>query len=156
MIKTIFYIKFLLQSTNHHGVHSPFVFDYLTKCLYKKPRLSKNRVENVILKSVSYFKFKNVCIENIYLKNKLHFLKFESPYDIVVFENLQLNVLLKFFNKEWVHNGTLVIVPDLRNQQVEWKKTIAHPKITVSMDCFSLGLLFIRKEQIKEHFTIRL
>ena len=30
------YFKFLLTSTNEHGVHSPFVFDFVTKGLYKK------------------------------------------------------------------------------------------------------------------------
>ena len=30
------YLKFLLRSTNEHGVHSPFVFDLVTKCLYDK------------------------------------------------------------------------------------------------------------------------
>jgi predicted O-methyltransferase YrrM len=30
------YIKFLLKSTNQHGVHSPFVFNLVTKCLYDK------------------------------------------------------------------------------------------------------------------------
>ncbi len=30
------YLKFLLQSTNQHGVHSPFVFDLVTKCFYDR------------------------------------------------------------------------------------------------------------------------
>ncbi len=30
------YIKFLLNSTNQHGVHSPFVYNFITKCLYDK------------------------------------------------------------------------------------------------------------------------
>lgn len=30
------YIQFLWQSKNEHGVHSPFVFDFVTKCLYDK------------------------------------------------------------------------------------------------------------------------
>ncbi|MEM7086995.1 MAG: class I SAM-dependent methyltransferase [Bacteroidota bacterium] len=28
------YLKFLLRSTNQHGVHSPFVFDLVTRCFY--------------------------------------------------------------------------------------------------------------------------
>lgn len=33
------YLKFLWHSTNQHGVHSPFVFDLVTKCFYnKKPK----------------------------------------------------------------------------------------------------------------------
>ena len=31
------YIKFLSISTNQHGVHSPFIFQFVTKCLYVKP-----------------------------------------------------------------------------------------------------------------------
>ncbi|MDJ0644934.1 MAG: class I SAM-dependent methyltransferase [Flavobacteriaceae bacterium] len=30
------YLKFLLRSTNQHGLHSPFVYDLATKCFYDK------------------------------------------------------------------------------------------------------------------------
>ena len=32
------YLRFLLKSTNQHGVHSPFVFSLVTKCFYDKKR----------------------------------------------------------------------------------------------------------------------
>jgi len=32
------YIKFLIKSTNQHDVHSPFVFDLITKCFYDKKK----------------------------------------------------------------------------------------------------------------------
>lgn len=34
MFQVIEYIKFLFKSTNQHGVHSPFVYNLVTKCFY--------------------------------------------------------------------------------------------------------------------------
>ena len=41
------YLKFLWNSKNEHGVHSPFVFNLLTKCFYDK----KSKPEYAILKN---------------------------------------------------------------------------------------------------------
>jgi predicted O-methyltransferase YrrM len=35
------YIKFLFHSKNEHGVHSPFVFDLVTKCFYDNTKYSE-------------------------------------------------------------------------------------------------------------------
>jgi len=47
MQKIISYITFLFYSTNHHGIHSPFVFDLITKCFHKK----NNTLESAAFKS---------------------------------------------------------------------------------------------------------
>lgn len=49
------YITFLWNSKNQHGVHSPFVYDLVTKCLYDK----KNYPEYSILKN-----YRNSLLEN--------------------------------------------------------------------------------------------
>jgi hypothetical protein len=113
-------------------------------------------LEDVILKSVPYFNCKRARIDDPDVKDKFPSLTFEPPFDMIVFETFRLGALLELVERNALHNGTLIIIPNLRNQQVEWNKAIAHPKITVSMDCFTLGILFIRKEQVKEHFIIRL
>ncbi|WP_040278226.1 O-methyltransferase [Psychroserpens damuponensis] len=56
MFQFIQYIKFLLKSTNQHGVHSPFVYDLVTQCFYDKTEYPE------------YAKLKNY--RNSLLKNK--------------------------------------------------------------------------------------
>ncbi|MFK7831993.1 MAG: O-methyltransferase [Winogradskyella sp.] len=38
MYQIIAYLKFLFTSTNQHGVHSPFVYNFVTRCLYDKTK----------------------------------------------------------------------------------------------------------------------
>ena len=33
-------LNFLLKSSNQHGIHSPFVYDLITKCFYDKTPFS--------------------------------------------------------------------------------------------------------------------
>lgn len=42
IFQIISYIKFLLKSTNQHGVHSPFVYNLVTKCFYTKTNIRKS------------------------------------------------------------------------------------------------------------------
>jgi predicted O-methyltransferase YrrM len=49
------YLQFLLKSKNQHGVHSPFVFDLVTKCFYDK----KKYTEYSILKN-----YRNSLLQN--------------------------------------------------------------------------------------------
>lgn len=37
-------LKFLWHSTNHHGVHSPFVFQLVTKCFYNKTNYPEYKI----------------------------------------------------------------------------------------------------------------
>lgn len=47
MFQVLTYIHFLLKSTNEHGVHSPFVFDLITKCFYNIKKLPTNSKSNL-------------------------------------------------------------------------------------------------------------
>ncbi len=49
------YLKFLWNSKNHHGVHSPFVFDLITKCFYDKKKYSEY---------IFFKKYRNSLLQN--------------------------------------------------------------------------------------------
>ena len=50
------YFQFLLKSSNQHGVHSPFVYQLITKCFYKK--IDKNLWETFLKTNISVLKNK--------------------------------------------------------------------------------------------------
>lgn len=36
-----------------------------------------------------------------------------------------------------------------------WERIKAHPRVTVTVDLYDLGLVFIREGQAREHFRLR-
>jgi predicted O-methyltransferase YrrM len=41
------YLKFLIKSKNHHGIHSPFVYNFITKCLYTKISSDNSQIKAI-------------------------------------------------------------------------------------------------------------
>jgi predicted O-methyltransferase YrrM len=71
-------------------------------------------------------------------------------------KNPTLNYLNLILPK--LKNGSCVIVDDIywsREMTEAWEEIVKMPEFTVSIDLFHLGILFIRKEQKKEHFIIK-
>ena len=57
-----------------------------------------------------------------------------------------------------LYNDGFIIVQHIRKTKDSfdtWTRLITLSSITVSIDLYSLGLLFIRKEQTKQHFVVR-
>ncbi len=153
--KIISYFKFLYYSTNQHGVHSPFVYQFVTKGLYKKMEtttlidnynslksLSKKE-QKILSKIITYFNVDTISFDSIASKNNNNLLFIQ-----------QLNH--KTFIKP--KSNYCVVIKDIHQSKVtfsNWQKLIKNPKATVTIDLFYFGLLFFRKEQAKEHFIIR-
>lgn len=93
-----------------------------------------------------------------------HFLKQPLPFqpDCVYFDGHhdQKHTLEYFYTLlPSAHNDTVFIFDDIywsKGMTAAWKEIAAHPEVTVSIDTFWQGLVFFRKEQPKEHFSIRL
>lgn len=255
MYQIIQYIKFILKSSNQHGVHSPFVYNFVTKCLYDKTKYAAykklNAYRKTLLNSKSvlqisdlgegskklnkqqrkvskmasisssskkstkllyrvskYFNFKSslelgtslgmgtyalalanknskiITIEGCpntsdFTKSKFsaldikntQFLKGEfttiiptlkeNKFDFIFFDgHHNKSATIQYFESllPKTHNETVFVFDDIywsKGMTEAWEYIKSHQAVTVSIDCFHLGFVFFRKEQVKEHFKIR-
>ncbi|NEW78181.1 MAG: class I SAM-dependent methyltransferase [Gelidibacter sp.] len=250
------FIAFLLASTNKHGVHSPFVYDLVTKCFNSQTNPSKTAAFKSIQKSLysnyhsisitdygkgssvfksnvrkvsdiakiagiskkkaalllrmaDYFNPKNILeigtsvglgtaalsignpdaqivtlegckntaevAKELFGKHHLNNIELvvgnfnetlsdvlkNKQVDLIYFDgNHQKEATLQYFNQclETAHHNSLFIFDDIHwspEMQLAWTEIKMHPKVTVSIDTYFWGLIFFRKEQKKQHFTIR-
>ena len=250
------YIKFIFNSTNQHGIHSPFIFDLITKCFYDKKkydtyntlnqfrkklynndliilvkdfgagsrvfksntrkisqiaknagitqkraqllfRLSKYFKPNTVLElgtslgmatsalsignpdsyittiegcpetaSIAKQQFDDFNLKNINLKinnfdDELKNLQNEKFNLIYIDGNHQKEATLNYFNSllQTIDNDSLIILDDIhwsKGMTEAWEAIKLNEKVTVTVDTFFWGFVFFRKEQVKEHFNVRL
>tara|TARA_B110000503_G_C7122306_1_gene403058 strand:+ start:1007 stop:1501 length:495 start_codon:yes stop_codon:yes gene_type:complete len=160
--RIISYLTFLLKSSNQHGVHSPFVYHFITKGLYKKgmkvtvfneyPELIKlsNKEQKMLSKIVNYFNIDKIQFNQTALSTNLN-----KDCNHLLYSNIEyFNVLdLSVLNS----NQFVVLhrIHQHKNSQLKWQEIIKNKEATVTIDLFYYGLIFFRKEQAKEHFNIR-
>ncbi|NRD20572.1 class I SAM-dependent methyltransferase [Winogradskyella eckloniae] len=250
------YIKFLTKATNQHGVHSPFIYNFVTKCLYdntKHPEYnalttyrealkaskveleitdlgagskvldSKKRKVSAMVKASSsskkesqlmfriakYFKFKTILelgtslgmgTYSMSLANKTAqittiegctntsaFAQSEikkqniknvefitgsftdtipnlttEKFDCIFFDgHHNKDATIQYFEAllPKIHNDTVFIFDDIywsKGMTEAWSFIKHHNTVKVTIDCFHIGFVFFRREQVKEHFKIRL
>ncbi|BAO74421.1 O-methyltransferase [Winogradskyella sp. PG-2] len=256
MYQVISNIKFLLKSTNQHGVHSPFIYNFVTECLYdkvnysayhkikdyknilksskvllditdlgegskklssKKRHVSKmvrissssEKETKLLFRVTQYFNFKSIlelgtslgmgtyaiALANKFSKissvegcpntsdfakskfkdldvNNTTFIKGdftviistlnEHKYDFIFFDGHHNKAAtIQYFESllPKAHNESVFVFDDIywsQGMTEAWEYIKAHNAVTVTVDCFHLGFVFFRKEQVKEHFKIRL
>lgn len=256
MIYQIFsYLKFIWTATNHHGVHSPFVYKFVTECLYDKSNYeaysaiqsyrkelisdkttiaisdfgagsrvftsnkrtvsdiakysgSSLKKAKILFRITKYFKPESILelgtslgiatfalsIGNegrrvMSIEGCANISKFAakrlSDYEVdnVTIQNGTFGHIIAQFTKQifnlvfvdghhsraatlknfetllpYVDNDTVFIFDDIywsKEMTEAWEEIKSHQRVTVSIDCFHLGIVFFRREQAKEHFKIR-
>jgi len=252
------YIKFLFRSSNQHGVHSPFVYDVITKCFYDKKNyeaysvlksfrkrlydnelvifvqdfgagsrifksnarqinkvaktagITKKRAEllfrltqyfqpksilelgtslgmatsalrkgnpeasittiegcketsDVAKEQFDFFKLNNIRLVNSEFDSALNASEIkDSKFNFMYLDgNHNKEATLKYFDTllKNTNNETVMIFDDIhwsKDMTEAWDIIKEHPQVTVTIDTFYWGLVFFRKEQKKEHFSIRL
>jgi len=156
------YFQFLIKSQNQHGLHSPFVYDFITKGLYqqkikKSDLLEYKDLENlskkqlvILTKIVNYFEINHINFNvNSFIENT------NKTYKMLFTKDLStlINVNFKSLNSHHI-----IIVDQIhqhKKHKKEWQKIINLQEATVTIDLYYFGLIFFRKEQVKEHFIIR-
>lgn len=163
----LLHLKFLLTSNNQHGVHSPFVYGYITKCLYKKAEFKGSKSMQVFHRSRTYFNAKKVgwLHENSTLrKQEEKGFGFTStsipPFDLVFIERNAHFKIVDFVLAEGnIQNNTMIVINEIyrsKESRLLWKTLKNMEQVIVTIDMFYCGALFFRKEQVKEHFKIRI
>ncbi len=160
-------IQFLLSATNEHGVHSPFVYDYITKCLYAGTNIGKNKSWEILQKSIPYFGAERLALCGTYkqrtdlLSKQFPTVSYnQKPYDIIAIDVTDPLLMASITSKKsTIHNDTMVLVDNIhlnRNNLLIWKGIKENNEVTVTIDLYYCGLVFFRREQAKEHFKIRI
>ena len=156
------YLKFLLQSTNQHGVHSPFVYDFVTKGLYKTennlvslnsfPEFKNltNKEKKVVSKIINYFKIKEIQIKNTYSIKDL-----DKNHKTLIYKNIKNKYLDKIIDSKLKSCILINGIHQNKKAELKWLEIIKNKNATVTIDVFYFGIIFFRSEQVKEHFNIR-
>lgn len=56
------------------------------------------------------------------------------------------------------HNDTVIVLDDIhwsKGMEEAWEEIKNDPAVTVTIDLYQMGIVFLRKEQAKEHFVLR-
>jgi predicted O-methyltransferase YrrM len=86
----------------------------------------------------------------------------QTSFDLIYFDGHHTKeATLKYFQQllSTAHNNSVFVLDDIHwssGMEAAWEEIKAHPEVRVTIDTFFLGLVFFRKEQAKQHFTIRL
>lgn len=113
-------------------------------------------------KNIEKCNIKNVEVITGHFDKKLpELLNALSTVDYFFFDgNHRLEPTLKYF--DWalqkINDNTVFIFDDINwsdEMKMAWKQVYNHPKVTISIDLYMLGIVFFNPDFSKEHFCIR-
>ena len=157
------YIFYYLISKNKYGVHSPFVFQLLIHAIQSKKvfylnRNKKNR--ELIFRLLSHLKPKSILEignDELCKKSIIYYQDFQNVknelIDFIYIQKSNEELLKKAI--KYMHNESILVLNNIHQNKQEWNLLKNHSKVNVSINLFHIGLVFLRKQQEEEHFTIR-
>lgn len=108
----------------------------------------KMNIENVQLITANFDDVLSTGIEKI---QHLDFVFFDGNHKKEATLNYFKQCLIK------AHENSIFIFDDIywsTGMKEAWSEIKQHPKVTITIDCFEMGMVFFKKEHAKEHFTV--
>ena len=157
------FVQHWLSSNTRHGTHSPFVYRLLDEVVYASHpadvqiplRFSSQQLNHLIQRVILDHGAKQLLVCNF---NDPIIL---GPAAVIIFKHPQ-TLAPEHYLKDLLaaaRPDTLLIIPEIyHNQSVkkQWDAIQKHPKVTVSIDFFHVGLVYFHQGQAKENFKIRI
>ncbi len=107
------------------------------------------------------FQFKNIQLRIGEFSKILPGIYKNQSFDLIYFDgNHQKEPTISYFIDclKSVHNDTILIFDDIhwsKEMEEAWNYIKKHQKVSVSIDLYHMGLIFFRKEQVKQDFILR-
>lgn len=148
------YCHYVWRSKNHHGVHSPFVYSFLTASVYSQANKGLSKKQRIINAIANHFSIETYTrlgapkTKFLHQKNnksslKIKLVHIENPV-MATSVNSEIN---QVFLIENIHNNTAC--------ENAWKTLINNLPNAVSLDFFDFGIVFVKDNQAKQHFILR-
>jgi hypothetical protein len=165
------YFNYYLNASNGkgHGVHSPFVFNFISSILNNKElseeAASANKYHALVNRMINFYKPVVVMELEATPSNKANVLEgIENTETIGLFylkQNKNAADLMIYFNAaiKKVNTQSILIfdgIHESKEMEANWEKIKIHYEVKLTIDLYKLGIVFFRQEQLeKENFTIR-
>ena len=156
------YLQFLIKSTNQHGVHSPFVYNYITKGLYgvEKDRFITHKTNQWLVQSIQYFKPNKIYTTDKTLLEAIEKISIEKTIDLSAadlildrYASENQTRILKTISS--MNNSQLLMIASYSYPKSFFDELRKNPEITLVVDFYYGCLISKRTEQPKQNFFIR-
>jgi len=164
------YFNYYFNASNGkgHGVHSPFVFNFISSILNNKElseeAASANKYHALVNRMIDFYK-PAVVMEIEASSNQVHALKVIDGAEAIGLFYLKQNKnaadLMIYFNAaiKKVNTQSILIfdgIHESKEMEANWEKIKMHYEVKLTIDLYKLCIVFFRQEQLeKENFTIR-
>lgn len=169
--KAFLRIKHYLLSNTLHGTHSPFVYHFLENIVYKESLPNQSKFEGLLYRITNWD-----YVEHVYAfgatDSEINLLKLSHKNIYTTYTNTNGLISMVYFgtllSAEEIKNTYNILKSHINTQSVfvfsttnssneileVWKYICRDEKNIISIDLFSIGILFFVDTKPKEHFTI--